>query len=781
MHTTGVRVDQPIRAAEDAAFCGPRPRNSPRPILVAIPFYKNEHLVQAVVNSLIHCADELRTLGAEVVLYNDSPDYLALDAALTEILPAALAAFPCRIERNPSNLGFVRTMNRAIDEAIVRRFDLLLLNSDTMVEPGALTEMARVSLLDPMIGFVNPRSNNAAIATLPVAVRFKGKPPSREAYQTLAAMLPEFRYVPTAVGFCMLIRWNILAAFGGFDEIYGAGYNEENDLVMRAARCGYRAVFANHAFVWHESEQSFAVADFSKEHWEPTNRAILDRRYPEYGAYTVTHDSAPETIAEQLLAALVPDAEGRLDFAFDFSSFAPAHNGTFHHGLQLVTVAREVLGDRFNIYALCSPETFEFFGYDRWGVELRDPHGPEKFAFIFRLGQPYDWNTIERLSLKGAVIGTYMLDTISIDCPQLASARLFNLWQFAIEQSDMIAAVSAMTLAQLRTRFQIPERIVVETALQSLDIEDYRLPGTGRDASGAGTLLVLGNHYQHKYLAPTANALATAFPDRTVVALGQSKPLKEIKPEGYEPQHLSHAPNLLAVPVGKLEESEIGEFYAGADAIVFPTHYEGFGMPLLHALAANRPIFVRSMPVFEEIWSAQNRNPNIHFYETTDELIGKLRDIPKWTPAPAHRGSGISRQLGQIRDALLAARERLTFERIVSRLRAVQFVNDAGGFTRLQTPAMAKRNQPRIGSVLHPEGVEFVRNAYLAVLGREPDGDGLSHFVDRLKGKGRAEKIAILNTLVKSEEGRAIGAHLPGLRIRTAYFRLRRIAGVDPR
>jgi hypothetical protein len=316
--------------------------------------------------------------------------------------------------------------------------------------------------------------------------------------------------------------------------------------------------------------------------------------------------------------------------------------------------------------------------------------------------------------------------------------------------------------------------------LQSLDVEDYKLPGAGGETSGDGTLLVLGNHYQHKHLAPTANALAAAFPERTVIALGLKKPEKTFKFEGYEPQQLSHASNLLDVPVGNLRDDEIGAFYARADAIVFPTHYEGFGMPLLHALATNRPIFVRSMPVFEEIWNEQKRNPNIHFYETTGELIEQLRDIPKWSPAPLRRDSGIPRQLGQIRDALFAARERLTFRRLADRLRAVEFINDAGGFMPIPTPAMARRNQPRIGSVLHPDGAEFVRNAFVAVLGREVDGEGLSHFVDRLKGKGRAEKVAILNTLVKSPEGRAIGARLPGLGIRTLYFRLRRIAGVDP-
>jgi GT2 family glycosyltransferase len=658
-------------------FQEPRSHSVPRPLLIAIPFYKNEHLVDSVVGSLIRCAADIAAIGGEIILYDDSPDHDPLAAALAAILPRARAAFPCRIERNPINLGFVKTTNRAVVEAVARKFDLLLLNSDTRIEPGALAEMVRVSRLDPMIGFVNPRSNNATIATLPLAGRFPDAAPTPDAYRALAALLPEYSYVPTSVGFCMLIRWDILAEFGGFDEIYGAGYNEENDLVMRAGRCGYRAVLANWAFVWHEGEQSFGTAEIGKAHWEETNRAILDRRYPEYMGFTAAHYQAPETIAEQLLAALIPDTAGRLDFAFDFSSFAPAHNGTFQAGKQLLAVATAIWGDRFDIHVLCSPETYEFHGYAVLGARRADPHGPEKFAIIFRIGQPYDWNVLQRLTLKGAVIGIYMLDTISIDCPQLTSPRLFNLWQFALQHADMVAALSGMTLGQLQRRFRISERVAIVTALLSLDLADYRLPGTDRPAPGTGTLLVLGNHYPHKHLAPTANALAAAFPDRAVIALGEEKPEIAAETEPFAPARLGPAGNLTGVAVGQLDDFQLGAFYAEADAIIFPTHYEGFGIPVLNALAARRPVFLRHLPVFDELWQGLGLSPNIHFYETTADLVARLHDIPVWrdsTPPPA--GNGAERSAREIRAGLDAALGEIDYRRIVERMRAVQFITD---------------------------------------------------------------------------------------------------------
>jgi glycosyltransferase involved in cell wall biosynthesis len=471
---------------------------------------------------------------------------------------------------------------------------------------------------------------------------------------------------------------------------------------MRASRCGYRAVLANHAFVWHQGEQSFGTADISRDQWEPHNRAILLRRYPEYADFTDAHYSAPETAAERLLAELMPDNAGRLDFALDFSSFATAYNGTFLLGRQLLAVAREVLGDLFNIYVLCSRETFNFFDYAQFGVQRRDPDGPEKYAVIFRIGQPYEWDEVQRVTRKAAVVGIYMLDTISIDCPQLTSPRLFNLWQFALEQSDMIAALSQMTLGQLQKRFHIPERVAVSTVLLSLDVEDYRIPGADGAQPGDGTVLVLGNYYQHKHVAPTANALAEAFPGRAIVALGVEKSEEEPDPEVFAPQKLSQSANLTGIAVGGLGENELGAFYAAADAVVFPTHYEGFGMPVLNALAARRPIFVRDLPVFEELWRGLDCNPNIHFYETTGELIERLHEIPGWIAAPAVVGNGAAEAMWKIRQALDDARRHVTYRRIVERLRAVQFISD--GFE----PRPPVRRQPRIGTLLGLEGAAFV-------------------------------------------------------------------------
>jgi GT2 family glycosyltransferase len=646
-------------------------------VLIAVSFYKNEQLVRPLLDSLIASAADIAAIGGEVLMYVDSPDYAPLIAALEAVLPDARAAFPCRLVVNSVNLGFVRTMNLAVADAVARRCDLLLLNSDTQVEPGALAEMVRVMRLDHMTGFVNPRSDNATLATLPLRYVPADRSGARAAFGALAAMLPEMSYVPTAVGFCMLIAWRVLAEFGGFDEVYGKGYNEENDLVMRAGRCGFRAVLANHAFVWHEGEQSFSTSAVDRSVWERTNRAILDERYPEYGGYTATHYHMPETLAEHLLAALLPDVDGKLDMAFDFSSFRAAHNGTFQAGRQLLAVAGAVWGDRYRLHVLCGEEVYAFHDYAALGVERVDPHSGRRFAAIFRVGQPYDWNVLQRLSNSGAAIGIYMLDTISVDCPQLFSGFLQAMWQFTLDHVDLVATQSRQTQAQFGLRFTMRPGTAELVSLHSVDLADYLLPGTGdpvpSTADHAPRLLVLGNHFHHKYLMPTANALARAYPERIIVALGAPLADEGDAADATAVPALDDVANLIGVPVGKLSDADIGAQYAACDVVVFPSHAEGFGFPALNAMAARRPLFVRRLPVFEELWHALGQTPNMYFYDTTSELIELLGTVPAWIETPKLApGNGALRSAHEIHDAMEACVQRVSYESLVGRLRAVQ-------------------------------------------------------------------------------------------------------------
>jgi GT2 family glycosyltransferase len=653
-----------------------------RPVLIAIPLFRRPDLAKSVVRSLLDCSEEIREIRGEVLLIDDSPEDSSLLAELNNLMEQIGDSFACKIKQNSQNEGFVRSCNRAIDEAIERKRDLLLLNSDTIVTQGALIEMARVSRLDPMTGFVNPRSNNATLATIPYQDRYRhlGAVEARAAWFSIKDRLPIQSYVPTAVGFCMWIRWNVLAEFGRFDEIYGAGYHEENDLVMRAGRRGYRAVLANHAFVWHEGRGSFQMKSAALELEKKNNQRLISR-YPEYEGLVNTYFGSPEQRAEHLLGTLILDEKGRLDVALDFSSFPVLHNGTTAAGFQLLAAAVEQWSDRFNLYVLCSQEIYDFHNYAEFGVPRREPYGPEVFAAIYRVGQPFDWGAVERLVLKGATISVAMLDTISMDCSQLYSPRLHCIWDFVIQNVDMIVAVSDFSLAQLQRRFTIRPEVLRLRSLHSLDIHDYALPKgpPSSDRNPSGYLFVIGNHFWHKEVLATVRALAKDNPARSIVVLA-GEPKSDLPADNgiHAPGGIEPMPNIKWLQTGALSPQDVGLLYENATAVVFPSHYEGFGMPLLNALAAQRPIYVRPLPVFEQIVGALGGESNVHVFNTTAELVQSLRSPQKWCAegaAPRCFGDAIraADEIGSGLDRMIAS---ASYERIVRRIRAIQTLDD---------------------------------------------------------------------------------------------------------
>jgi GT2 family glycosyltransferase len=654
-------------------------------LIIAVPFYRNEHLVDPFIRALQTCAAEIRALNARVILFDDSPDHPALGAALDQAATAIGGAFRVAVRHNSTNLGWLRTCNIAMAEADAAGADVLLFNSDTVIFPGALREMARIARLDAMIGFVNPRSNNATLATLPIGLPPATAPAEAHAqYRAASRTLPDLTYVPTAVGFALLIRHVILAEFGYFDETYGGGYNEENDLIMRAARCGYRAVLANHAYVWHQGEASLGATNDSMTLKEAANREILLRRYPEFARITEAWFTGDEHLAERLLSALVPGPDGRLTVAFDFSSFGNFHSGTYKAGLQFLKHAN-VWRRKFNVVVLCHPAVYDFHGMAATGVPRAEPHGPETYAAVFRVGQPFDWDSPRRLAAKGAVTGVFMLDTIALDCSHLYDAASFDIWQHVIDHSDFIAYNSEFTARQFEMRFANVRRRPSVVAMHSLEPNDYA-PADGKPSRvvtsmPADCILVVGNQYPHKAVGDAANRIARAYPDRQVVALGvtreqtdrQGAPPGEHAPLGPQNAQLEDLPNLHGLAVGELSDDDVTALHRKASAIVMPSHYEGFGMPILISLALKKPVFARRIPSVQEIHQKLDRDPNLHLYETTPDLIRSLRTLPVWQDRPEVRelmmdGDRLAADILGVMERCIAE---ANYPRILERVRAI--------------------------------------------------------------------------------------------------------------
>lgn len=187
---------------------------------------------------------------------------------------------------NETNLGFVGTVNRALEVARQWPDDpVVLLNSDVFVPRGWLARLL-APLEDASVASVTPMSNDAEIFTAPViCARGPLVPGAVDRIDAIAATFhPAHAQVegPTGVGFCMAMAPRFLAQVPAFDTVFGRGYGEETDWCQKTRALGGRHIGAGNIFVEHRGGTSFGSA--AKQRLLEKNLAQISRRYPRYDA-----------------------------------------------------------------------------------------------------------------------------------------------------------------------------------------------------------------------------------------------------------------------------------------------------------------------------------------------------------------------------------------------------------------------------------------------------------------------------------------------------------------
>ena len=248
------------------------------PVTIVVPVYGDLPSLKDCVSSLKEHVD---TSVHQVMFVNDcGPEADTLERYIQESIEGEEGYI---YHRNPENLGFVGTCNRAAQELDETGNDTMLLNSDTVVTSGFLEEMTAVLHSKKDIAVVTPRTNNATLATIPLsAAKHKGIGMDRsyDIFQRMQPYMPRYHTVPVAHGFCMLIKREIIDQYGLFDPAFGQGYGEEVDFCMRLSKQGYRSVLSNRAYVFHMEAKSFTLE--AKARMLKENDRIIKHRYPDY-------------------------------------------------------------------------------------------------------------------------------------------------------------------------------------------------------------------------------------------------------------------------------------------------------------------------------------------------------------------------------------------------------------------------------------------------------------------------------------------------------------------
>jgi GT2 family glycosyltransferase len=252
--------------------------NASRSLAVVIPSWNSLGL-------LPRCLGSLRDQGAEIelmVVDNGSSDG-SLEYLRREGIPHLSL---------PRNEGFAKAVN--LGAARTESSAVLVLNADTVLEPGCAGALLDALEANPSLGGVQPRI---------LQIEGEGAPPAvatARLYSAGQALLadgraveegagepqsPEFLRPREVFGVCgaaCLLRRELFTELCGYDESYFLFY-EDVDLNVRARIAGWGFAYVPEAVVWHVGNASW-MAGFGRPGAE-NGRLVARNRLATQGKY----------------------------------------------------------------------------------------------------------------------------------------------------------------------------------------------------------------------------------------------------------------------------------------------------------------------------------------------------------------------------------------------------------------------------------------------------------------------------------------------------------------
>ena len=189
-----------------------------------------------------------------------------------------------KLIRNEENLGFAGGNNVGIRYALKHKADyILLLNNDTIVEPGLLKELIRVGESDKNIGILGPIIYKKQDArNKKQTIHFAGG--KINWLYTKGIHLQDTRHkiqdtnrVDYITGACMLVKREVIEKIGLMPEEYFL-YCEDVDWCLKARKVGYKCVLVPWVKIWHKVSASTKEFSFSYIYYHTRNGLLLAKR-----------------------------------------------------------------------------------------------------------------------------------------------------------------------------------------------------------------------------------------------------------------------------------------------------------------------------------------------------------------------------------------------------------------------------------------------------------------------------------------------------------------------
>jgi GT2 family glycosyltransferase/glycosyltransferase involved in cell wall biosynthesis len=528
--------------------------------------------------------------------------------------------------RQAHNVGFPQNVNSGF--AAAAPADVVVLNSDCVVAEGWLAGLRGAAYSDELVATASALTNNGTLLSVPERNRPLPDLPqdlllTDAAASVLTQSLRVYPRLPTAIGHCMYVRRQALDLVGNFDAAFSPGYGEEVDFSQRCLLYGLLHVAADDVFVLHYGGGSLGedgqVSPVRKEH-----EKIIEARYPYYRRAQTAAGEQPAGPLPRALATARRAIEG-LTATIDGRCLGPVITGTQVHTLEVIRGLSH--SGRIRLRVIVPPDMHpgaRDLLASLSDVEMlahSDVHPSMKKTDIAH--RPYQVSNANDLLVLDCVGERTVIthqDLIAYDNPGYFPGyphweRYRRLTRHALALADGVVFISQHAAdAALREELVDHDRVNViyngvNHSSLAYGIEPHAPEALTNVPHERPLLLCLGTDFLHKNRVFALRLLQALREqqgwDGILVFAGPK--VSDGSSCAQETAFLALHPEMAnaVVKLAAVSEAEKLWLFDRAQALLYPTTYEGFGLMPFEAAAHGLPCIFASHTALAEILPAE--------------------------------------------------------------------------------------------------------------------------------------------------------------------------------
>ncbi len=442
--------------------------------------------------------------------------------------------------------------------------------------------------------------------------------------------LPCITRVPFPTSSCVYLKSRQIKMFGLLDDSYDSLEYALWDYALRVNARGFDSVMLNHAFISIDSYSKQPIPHDSSNDWY---RLIEEYEFVDHAIEQFKHTGIDPI--DRFKDIICSNEKTTPSILLDYSNMPANHCGLTEYQVGLLSSLQRNFADKYEIHVFSNKEGAQFHNLKQYCEQIvydeSDLGVYDIGLYAFQPTEVFRQVIVDRHCAR--MIYT-MLDTILLRCRYIDSMNVYGAIEavrLGLENCDGIIAISDYSRRDYLDFFQDDPSILNKPSKRLYVASKFDASSSQVNAEALENLipfndyvLIAGNPLNHKALKEAVEALDNS--GRNYVALGW-------KENGFI------FPNVYGLRNGRLSDGELIELYRQCRAFIFPSVYEGFGLPIVNALSCGKTVIANQNELNHELKEHLGGfATNLLFFDLFDDLPDLVEEA---ISTPEHKGEYI--------------------------------------------------------------------------------------------------------------------------------------------